>query len=347
VELYNFLLSHRQSWMRYYYNFIEFIKPNDNPMGYLLSAGYGKRLLACLNPAVVVSLHPMVNHYLARIIKSTDLPHEPKLIVVMTDPNGQFWSGWACKDADLTIAPNDLARERLLSLGLDPARILTIGMPVHPCFLRTPTESRETLLERMALNPNVMTICLAAGWGGGNVSHIYEALRSVKTPIQVIAATGTCERLRHWFERQERHCLPPTIVLPDAILMSDCMSACDLLVTKAGGLTVFEAIARHLPMAIDMIGEPMPQEIGTAEMLIAAGLAQPIRTPQDIVPIVESLKRSDDKKTKSLPEEHNLDRVNAVYDIARTILSNCHFTPEAPPASDLVARTHWQSSEHP
>ena len=115
----------------------------------------------------------------------------------------------------------------------------------------------------------------------------------------------------------------PTAVLAYTESLSSLMSACDLLVTKGGGLTTFEAIARRLPMAMDLITEPMPQEIGTVNMVIEAGLAKPLRKVEDIVPIVEQLKIVKNRETQSLPTVHNLDRTDAIYDIAKVILSFC------------------------
>lgn len=145
-----------------------------------------------MNPAVIVSVHPMVNHFLARTLKDMGQARKIKLITVLTDPNSRLWTGWACVDADLTIAPNDLARDRLISLGLEPSTIKVIGMPVQPEFLKPPSKSRYDLIKRLGLRPDEVTIAITAG--------------------------------------------------------------------SAGGLTTFEAIARRLSMAIDMLTEPMPQE---------------------------------------------------------------------------------------
>jgi UDP-N-acetylglucosamine:LPS N-acetylglucosamine transferase len=110
--------------------------------------------------------------------------------------------------------------------------------------------------------------------------------------------------------------------------LSDAMSACDLLVTKAGGLTTYEAIARRLPMAIDMLTEPMPQEGGTAEILIEAGLAKPINQPSDLVTIIEALEHIENRAELPLPQKNNLDCTHAVYEIAKIILENCHSESE-------------------
>ena len=53
------------------------------------------------------------------------------------------------------------------------------------------------------------------------------------------------------------------------------------MVTKAGGLTTYEALARHLPMALDLLTEPMPQERGTAQIMIENQLAAPLFVPED------------------------------------------------------------------
>ncbi len=107
--------------------------------------------------------------------------------------------------------------------------------------------------------------------------------------------------------------------------MSELMNAVDLMVTKAGGLTTFEAIARRLPMAIDMITEPMPQEIGTINILLEASkqvhLANVVKKPEDIIAIVENAKSRSNTTQVNLPTYQNLDRIDAVYDIAKIILS--------------------------
>jgi len=337
VALYDCLLRYRQGWMKYYYNLIEFFKPDNSEVGYWLASGYVKNLLRTLNPAIVVSIHPMSNHYLARALHEITLPNQPKLIEVVLDPNAKLWTGWACRDADMIIAPNNIARERLISLGIESDRIVTIGMPVDPLFLHPPLQSRETFLEGLGLKPNLVTICLTAGWaGGGNFVKIYGALANVRKPMQAIVICGNNERLHAKIEQLAHTMALPTAVVRELPSLSDAMSASDLLVTKAGGLTTFEAVARRLPMAIDMLTEPMPQESGTAELLIEVGLAKPINHPTDIVGIVESLAHVDNRDKLPLPTKYNLDRTDSVYEIAKIVLSNCRVGPTLAKITDGI-----------
>ncbi len=319
VGIYNYLLRYRQDWMKYYYSLIELVKPDNSGFGYWLSSGYLQKLLHAIRPSIVVSLHPMANHYLARALITANLPEKPKLLVVVTDPNANLWSGWACRNADLIVAPNETAHRRLQLLGVDATKIVTIGMPVEPEFLKPPLQTRSELLAELDLKTNAVTICLTAGYaGGGNISKIYQAMAEVDRPMQVVVICGNNRRLVADIKKQAVHMPFSTAVVPILPTLSDIMSASDLLVTKAGGLTTYEAVARRLPLAIDMISEPMPQESGTAEMLIEADLARAIKEPSDIVAIVRSIKHIEERESLALPTKYNLDRTHAAYEIARS-----------------------------
>jgi UDP-N-acetylglucosamine:LPS N-acetylglucosamine transferase len=323
VAFYNFLLRYHQNWMKYYNQAIDWLRPDDTEIGYRLAFGYAKKLLVKTDPSVVVSVHPMANFYLARILKEIRLPHRPELIVIVTDPNDQLWRGWACPDADLIVAPNEPVYRGLISKGVDPKRIHTIGMPVNPEFLHAPTQDKKTFLTNLGLDLNTKTICLSAGQaGGGNAAVIYEALLQAKQAMQLIVLCGDNRELTDQIYKLSKAAKFKTVVLEELPSMSNGMSACDLLITKAGGLTTFEAVARRLPMAIDMLTAPMPQEIGTAKMLIEVGLAKPIEHPNDIVTIVDSLEPAE-RFEKAIPRKYNLDRIDSIYDIAKLVLSGC------------------------
>jgi processive 1,2-diacylglycerol beta-glucosyltransferase len=321
VFLYNYLLREHQDWMKYYINFIEVVKPNQRLLGYLGCKSFLRSLFARVKPSVVVSVHPMVNHYMALARKDAGMVDTTKLVVVLTDPNSNLWSGWACKEADLSIAPNDLAHDQLVKMGISPAKIKTIGMPIEPIFVHPAKVGREKVLTDLGLDPERLTILLSGGWaGGGALTDMYEALTRVKRPAQVIILCGNNKDLLEKMKSHAQGSSLPTVALGFSESLSDLFNAADLLMTKAGGLTTYEAVARRLPMALNLLTEPMPQEMGTVKILIAAGLAQPIKNNDDIIAIVENLKPVANRQTQTLPSVHSLDKVDAIYDIAQTIL---------------------------
>jgi UDP-N-acetylglucosamine:LPS N-acetylglucosamine transferase len=321
VQFYNYLLRHNQPLMKYYYAFVEYVKPDESELGWRLTSPYLEKTIRAFDPDLVVSVHPMCNQHLARCLKETGLGAKAKLVTVVTDPNGDFWSGWACKGSDLTVAPNDLSKKRLMDLGVDESKIVVLGMPVHPDFRNPPTYSKEEFRHNLGLKRDLPTICINAGWaGGGNMMDIYKALRKVVRPVQVIFLCGHNQELYATMKREARLSPIPTAVLPFHDRLADVMASSDLMVTKAGGLTTFEAIARRLPMAIDSITAPMPQELGTTKILVQEGLGQRINTPADIVAIAENMVLREEYAARPLSTAHQLDRVDAVFEIAETIL---------------------------
>jgi UDP-N-acetylglucosamine:LPS N-acetylglucosamine transferase len=324
VDAYNYILRHDQKAMKYYYWLIETLKPNDSEIGYRISAPYLKKLYTRVDPHVVVSVHPMANQYTERALQDAGLRDKVKFVCVVTDPNGNFWKGWACPQADLTIVPNELARDQLIAWGVPHDRIRTLGMPVHPDFVKPPTVSRDEFRSHLGLRPDRLTICINAGWaGGGNMSLIYKALSQVSRPIQAVFLCGHNRELYERARELAAHGTVPTAVLPFHDRMSDLMAAMDMMVTKAGGLTTFEAIARRLPIVFDTITKPMPQEAGTVEMLVKQGVAQAVQEPDDIVDIVENFTPAFDRTVIKLPNANQLDRAGAIFDICRAIMSYC------------------------
>jgi len=321
-QTYIFLEQHHRNWLDYFYALIEWLKPNEWEPGYLLCRKYAQKLLKRTQPDIIVSVHPMINHFLKRAIDETEFGKKPELIVVLTDPNDQFWSGWACRGANLTLVPNDLAKSKVVALGLDASKVRIVGMPVSSCFARPCKQSRADFLLNFNLQPDVLTICLSAGEaGGGKIEEIYNRLAEVKRKIQVIAICGRNVKLIETIRSLSWQAKFPTVVLPRVDSMNELMNACDLFVTKPGGLTTFEAIARRLPIAFEMIGGVMPQERGTVSMLLSCGVSQVIRRAEDILPIINDLKAPGVRDRNPITSEHSLNKTDAANTIAKIIMT--------------------------
>ncbi|MDR3614492.1 MAG: glycosyltransferase [Candidatus Obscuribacterales bacterium] len=324
VDLYNYLLRHNQAGMAYYFWFIQTFRPNDSELGYQIAKNWVENFLEAEKPDVLVSAHPMCNQYLARALKDSKFKDTTKLVTVVTDPNGNFWRGWACPEADLTMVPNYLGRDQLIEWGVPQERIKIAGMPIHPDFSKAPQTNKGDFRHHLGLHRDKLTVCINAGWaGGGNMLSVYRQLAELDKPLQVIFLCGHNRTLYEKAKREANACHIPTAILPFHDRMSDLMSAVDLMVTKAGGLTTFEAMERRLPMALDVITKPMPQEMGTVKILIDSGLAVPLKKASDIIGIVEKLTVREEHHEAVSPTEPGLAKKGAVYGIAREILGFC------------------------
>jgi len=337
VDIYNFLLRHSQASMKYYYWFLHVAKPNSSDFGYYLSGPYLRKMLAEVQPELIVSVHPMLNHYLYRAKKDLGMK-SAKIVTVITDPNDQLWRGWGCEGVDVIIAPNQIVHDKLVEWGINPDRIKIIGMPVHPDFIRPSLIEPSEFKRNLGLAPDRFTVCVNAGWaGGGNMLSIYRALDAVKRPIQVIFLCGHNQSLYQKALEESQKSAIPTAVLPFHDRIADLMPAVDMMVTKAGGLTTYEAVARRLFTAFDNITEPMPQEARTIDILVDNGLAKRINHPSDIVEIIDSAPSiRPDYLNGPLPTAQSLNRTDAVFEIATIILEQ--LTPPIVVKPKVLAR---------
>lgn len=323
VELYNYLLRKHQHLMKYYYDFLHWSKPNESKLAYWLSREFLMQNLMEHTPSVVVSMHPMTNHYIYKAMQEVGLAGDVKLVVIITDPNKNLWKGWACHEADVIIAPNELVKDQLMDWAIPESKIRVLGMPVSPEFLKPPSLSREEFLQHLGLSPELPTLCINSGWaGGGNMLEAFRALKDLDAELQVLFLCGHNQELYEKARAEAAQSKIKCAVLPFHDRMPDLMSAVDAMVTKAGGLTTFECVARKLPMIVDVITPPMPQEAGTIEILVETGLASRLENAQQLPDLVKNLKHDPHRMKNALPEKYCLNRTDAIYDIARTIIES-------------------------
>ena len=65
AEFYNYLLRHHQHLMKYYYRAIERFRPNESNFFYRMTSRYVRQLFDKYCPQIIVSVHPMTQHFLA------------------------------------------------------------------------------------------------------------------------------------------------------------------------------------------------------------------------------------------------------------------------------------------
>jgi UDP-N-acetylglucosamine:LPS N-acetylglucosamine transferase len=320
IALYNYLARHRSTWVKYYYHLLHMLRLESNLYYGLYSASLHD-LLKTQQPSLIVAVHPMLAEALAHARHKLNMDHTVKIAVVVTDPNERLWRAWACKRADLIIAPNEIVRTKLLSWGIEAAKIQVLGMPVHPEFLSPPLVSPAEFLSKLGLSANIFTVCINSGWAGNaHLLDTYLALAKCSRKVQAIFLSGHNKKLYENAVCKEQEINIPSAVLPFYDQMSYLMSAVDVMVTKPGGLTTYQALARRMPLVFDNTIEPMPQEAPTMQMLVNCGIASKLNKPEDIAQIIDSMEfRSREKKP--LPETYQLNLTDkAIFNIARSLL---------------------------
>lgn len=290
VALYNWILRNRQHWMKYYYWFINWFRPEKSEFFHKRCVGYVVGLFERWCPHIVVSVHPLTQHMFARVLKELNLAERVPLVSVVTDPCYGFWKGWACDDVTLYLVASEDARRQLIDYGVAPERIKISGLPVHPKFAYPGEEAAQAARKALGLDPEKFTVFVNAGWiGGGNIPQIFKELVHGELDVQAIFLAGKNEDLRVAAESLALEAPFPIKVIGYSDEIEKLMSAANVMISKLGGLTTFEALACRVPIIADMITEPMPQEAGTANLIAERGAGVMLRRSSDVVPVVRRM----------------------------------------------------------
>jgi len=290
VRFYNWMLRNRQHWMKYFYWAMNRIRPETREFFHSRCIGYVRELFERWCPHIVVSVHPLTQHIFARVLKELKLAGRIPLVSVVTDPCYGFWKGWACDDVTLYLVASEEARRQLMDYGIPSERIKISGMPVHPKFTFADEAAAQAARRALGLDPEKFTVFVNAGWeGGGNIPEIFRELIHGELDVQAIFLAGRNEELRATAESMVAQARFPIKVIGYSDHVEQLMSAANVMISKLGGLTTFEALACRLPIIADAITTPMPQEMGTANLIIKRGAGILLRQARDIVPVVRRL----------------------------------------------------------
>jgi UDP-N-acetylglucosamine:LPS N-acetylglucosamine transferase len=290
VNVYNWVLRNRQHWMKYLYWIMNKVRPETREFFHKRCIGFCREIFEKWCPHVVVSVHPLTQHIFARILKELNLAEQIPLVTVVTDPCYGFWKGWACNDVSLYLVANEDARKQLIDYGITPEKIKISGMPIHPKFHEVDEKDAQEARQAFGLNPEKFTVFVNAGWiGGGNIPQIFREFAKGDLDVQAIFLAGKNEELKREAEELAKSAKFPIKVIGYSDEIEKLMQSANVMVSKLGGLTTFEALACRLPIIADATTPPMPQEAGTVNLLKERGAGILLEKPSDIVPTLQNL----------------------------------------------------------
>jgi UDP-N-acetylglucosamine:LPS N-acetylglucosamine transferase len=290
VTLYNWLLRNKQHWMKYLYWAVNRFRPETWEFFQSRCIGFVRELFERWCPHVVVSVHPLTQHLFARVLKELGLADRVPLVTVVTDPYYGFWKGWACDDVRLYLCATEEARRQLIDYGIAPDRIKVSGMPVHPKFSFPGDQAARVARTALGLDADKFTVFVNAGWeGGGNIPLIFRELVRGELNMQAIFLAGKNEALKNEVETLAAEAKFPIKVIGYSDEVEKLLGAANVMISKLGGLSTFEALSCRVPIIADGTTRPMPQEAGTVNLIVKSGAAILLRRASDVVPVVHRM----------------------------------------------------------
>jgi len=159
--------------------------------------------------------------------------------------------------------------------GVPEKDIAVTGIPIHPVFAQV-KDRGECLTRHGLVGDRPILLQLSGGFGVGPIAKLYHALLDVSRPIDLVAIAGRNEVVK---KELEAIAVPPrhrVKILGFTDQIDELMAVADVVVSKPGGLTTSEVLARGAVMAIV---NPIPgQESRNSDYLLENGAAIKVNT---------------------------------------------------------------------
>ena len=322
VNVYNWILRNKQHWMKYVYWAMNRFRPETREFVHRRCIGFCTEIFEKWCPHIVVSVHPLTQHIFARILKNLNLSNQIPLVTVVTDPCYGFWKGWACDDVSLYLVANEDAQRQLVDYGIAPEKIKISGMPINSKFCEVTEKDAQNARKALDLDEEKFTIFVNAGWvGGGNIPQIFRELVRGELNVQAIFLAGKNEELRLEAVELAKTAKFPVKVIGYSDEIEKLMQSANVMISKLGGLTTFEALACRLPIIADTTTPPMPQEAGTVNLIAKRGAGILLEKASDIVPMIQSLLNNSKKYTEMKAATIDLSNPNSTQKIIEEIFA--------------------------
>jgi 1,2-diacylglycerol 3-beta-galactosyltransferase len=267
-----------------------------------------RRVLHDTQPDIIVSTYPLYQAALGAVFSITGkfIP----LITVITDLI-TVHQIWFSEYSDLTVVPTSTVRDLALEAGLPAERVEVIGIPVQPRLSRQMPD-KAALRAELDWEPDLTTVLIVSSKRSTRSADVIHVLNHSGLPIQLVLVAGGDDESYAQLQQTEWH--RPAHIYNFVKNMPDMMCASDVIVCKAGGLTVTESLACGLPL---LLTDVIPgQETGNAQYVIEGGAGAMIDEPLHALEILCHLLVNEGGLLKERAANAlRLGRPRAAYDI--------------------------------
>jgi processive 1,2-diacylglycerol beta-glucosyltransferase len=262
---------------------------------------------------VFVNTHFLPAEMIAHLKKSSDI-EAPQITVTTDFETHRLWVNEPC---ERYFTATDEGADYLVHWGVPRDHVTVSGIPIDPVFGRR--KSHAALVAKHGLAGHAPVVLqLAGGFGVGPIEEIYRAILELETPVEVVVIAGKNEATRKSLakvavpRRHKAHLLGFTTEI------DEWMALATVVVTKPGGLTTSELLARGAAIAIV---NPIPgQESRNSDYLLENGVAIKINHAATLPMKLGALLADKGRLATLRARAYVLGRPDAAFTVAREAL---------------------------
>jgi processive 1,2-diacylglycerol beta-glucosyltransferase len=233
-----------------------------------------KAIIRQLRPDIIVCTHPFPSVIVSRLKRAGLMT---PLFTIITDYDAH--GTWIDPKVDKYLVSTENVQSKLLEHGVPPSSIEVTGIPVHPSF--RVEYSKEQIRSEFGLKEMPTVMIMGGGWGVFNKEEknmLLDYVASWRESIQLILCFGTNDKARQLLLEEDIYQHPNIHVMGYTTEINKLMDVSDLLITKPGGMTCTEGLAKGIPM---LFYSAIPgQEEENCQYFEQMGYGQQITSPE-------------------------------------------------------------------
>ncbi len=239
----------------------------------------------------------------------------PQLTVTTDFETHRLWVNQPCEGY---FTATEEGAHYLRSWGVPAHQTTVTGIPIHPVFAKP--KDRDECRARHGITSNrPVVLQLAGGFGVGPVGELFDALGRIEKPLELVVVAGKNAQLKAKLAQRPVPARHRVQVLGFTDKIDELMAAADVVVTKPGGLTTSEVLARGAAM---VIVNPIPgQETRNSDSLLENGAAIKVNNLPALTYKVEALLEDKKRLAQLRDNARRLGRPRAAYDVAARALA--------------------------
>lgn len=266
--------------------------------------------MALEKPDVVISTFPLTSGFMSRY--KTQMDVETPLITVITDVVDS-WE-WLHQGTDQYFVPSVEVKDRLRLKGIEGFRITVTGIPVRRDFKadhkgdhkgsHKVAPNREVATGKVARRSHVLLMSSAMGKIKFDQSFLKDLNQMRDVDFTIV--TGTDETL---YKQLKDYKYDNITILGFVDDIAALMDSADLIYTKPGGVTLFEAINSALPLLVQ--DTSVGQETDNIDFIKSRGIGMIVEDPETFCLMIKEV-LNDNGKLKWLRQ--NMIRLKREFD---------------------------------
>jgi processive 1,2-diacylglycerol beta-glucosyltransferase len=236
------------------------------------------QLVTDYQPSAIVCTYPLYPYFLERIL--APLAVKPPVFTVITD-SIEINASWKKAPTTAWLVTDAFTREAMVREGMPQEKIIDTGFPVNPAFAELTSVDRQASVKPF----RVLYFTTAKK---PHVRRVSRALLQASPDVHLTIVLGKNVRLLYRRARSLQREFPGRVHLRGwTKRVPELLNSHHLVVGKAGGATVHEAIAAQCPMLVHHL---VPgQEEGNLRLLERLGGGFLAETPEQIRAITADL----------------------------------------------------------